>query len=437
LRKIKRIDSTAPCLPKRKRVCAYARVSSGKDAMLHSLSAQVSYYSALIQKNPAWAYVGVYTDEAVTGTKDSRAEFGRMLGDCRAGLIDMVITKSISRFARNTVTLLTTARELKALGVDILFEEQGLHTMSADGELMLTILASYAQEESRSASENRKWRVRKNYAEGKDAGYMHVYGYAYVAGDLIVVEEKAEYVRMMFADYLAGMGRNAIMKKLIRLGAPTSLGGRWSEQAVANILANEKYVGDMLLQKGYIADHLSKRWKSNEGELPKYYVKGHHEPIIGRETFDAVQAEIARRSTAQTKPAKAAESEFTGFIRCGRCGANFRRKQTATGTKYNKVVWACGTFDRYGKGACPAHSVPEDILKEKAAEALGLPEYDAAAFRERVEAITVPDDGIIVFHTRDGTDKEVAWRHRSRSESWTDGMREAARAKAKGGAADA
>ena len=163
---VSRIAPIAP-VQKRKRVAAYARVSSGKDAMLHSLAAQVSYYSELIQRNPQWEYAGVYADENLSGTKEARPEFQRMLRDCREGKIDRILCKSTSRFARNTVTLLETVRDLKALGIDVFFEEQNIHTLSADGELMLSILASYAQEESLSASENQKWRVRKNFEEGK------------------------------------------------------------------------------------------------------------------------------------------------------------------------------------------------------------------------------------------------------------------------------
>ena len=166
-REVKRVPLTKAALPTLARVAAYARVSSAKDAMRHSLLAQVSYYSGLIQRHPGWAYAGVYSDEAKTGTKDSREGFTRLLSDCRAGRVDAVITKSISRFARNTVTLLETVRELKGLGIDVYFEEQNIHTLSADGELMLSILASYAQEESLSASENQKWRVRKNFEEGR------------------------------------------------------------------------------------------------------------------------------------------------------------------------------------------------------------------------------------------------------------------------------
>ena len=166
-REVKQVTFTKAAIPKLTRVAAYARESSAKDAMHHSLSAQVSYYSGLIQNHPGWQYIGVYADEAKTGTKDTREGFVKLVSDCKAGKVDMVITKSISRFARNTVTLLETVRDLKALGIDVFFEEQSIHTLSADGELMLSILASYAQEESLSASENQKWRVRKNFEEGK------------------------------------------------------------------------------------------------------------------------------------------------------------------------------------------------------------------------------------------------------------------------------
>ena len=170
-----------PAQPKALRVAAYARVSSGKDAMLHSLSAQVSYYSNLIQNHPGWLYCGVFADEALTGTKENRAKFQCLLTECRAGNIDLIITKSISRFARNTVVLLQTVRELKSLGVDVYFEEQNIHSMSADGELMLTILASYAQEESLSASENQKWRIKKNFEDGKPWSGQ-ILGYRYENG---------------------------------------------------------------------------------------------------------------------------------------------------------------------------------------------------------------------------------------------------------------
>jgi len=431
-RKITKIESAAQ-MPTRQRVAAYARVSCGKDEMLHSLAAQVGFYSNLIQSKPEWEYVGVYADEAETGTKGSRPEFQRLIADCRAGRIDLVLTKSISRFARNTVTLLETVRQLKTLSVGVFFEEQNLNSLSNDGELMLTILASYAQEESRSVSENRKWRIRKDFKEGRPAGNIRIYGFDYKDGKLTVIPEEAEVVRMIFADYLSGLGKNAIMKKLVRLGVPTKCGGRWSESTVGSILKNEKFIGDTCLQKGFIADHLSKQWKPNSGELPKYYVENSHEAIINRETFNAAQVEMARRAAEANHPRKLTFSEFSRVITCGRCGAKFRKKMNGVGTKYAKASWACATYTYRGKHECAAKRIPEDILKEKCAEVLGLAEHDPAVFTAKVTAITVPDDGVIIFAFKDGSERTVTWKNRSRRESWTDEMKKTTRERAMGG----
>lgn len=226
-----------PKLERKKRVAAYARVSSGKDAMLHSLSAQVSHYSNLIQSRSDWEYVGVYADEAQTGTKESRADFQRLIADCRAGKIDMVVTKSISRFARNTVTLLQTVRELKSLGVDVYFEEQNIHTQSADGELMLTVLASYAQEESRSASENQKWRVKRNFEAGIPWNGMML-GYRLKGGKYEIVPEEAELVRRVYSAYLSGDGYLTIARQLNADGVPARFSGKWNPSVIAKILGN-------------------------------------------------------------------------------------------------------------------------------------------------------------------------------------------------------
>lgn len=434
-RKITKIEASA-AIPTRKRVAAYARVSCGKDEMLHSLAAQVSFYSDLIQRRTDWEFAGVFADEAETGTKDSRPEFQRLIAECRSGCVDMVITKSISRFTRNTVMLLETVRDLKERGIDVYFEEQNIHTESADGELMLTILASYAQEESRSVSENCKWRIRNDFKEGKPSNNIRIYGYDYKKGHLTVIPEEAVVVRMIFADYLSGMGRNAIMKKLTRLGIPTKNGGRWSETTVGSILCNEKFIGDMMLQKGYVADHITKRIKPNRGELPMYYVEGTHEAIIDKETFEAVQIEIARRSALSHHPRKKTLSEFSGIIHCARCGANFCKKVNTIGTKYAKVTWACRTFTYRGKHECAAKRIPEDILKAKCAEVLGLEEYDPEKFRAKVAAIIVPDDGVLIFEFYDRTQMTVMWENPSRRESWTDDMKAAARERAKEGHAN-
>ena len=233
------------------RVAAYARVSSGKDAMLHSLSAQVSYYSNLIQKHPGWQYCGVYADEALTGTKDTRENFQRLLTDCRAGKLDLIITKSISRFARNTVTLLETVRELKLLGINVYFEEQNIFTLSADGELMMTILASYAQEESRSASENQKWRIRANFKDGLPWNGT-VLGYRIENGVYEPVAEEAELVQLIFSLYNGGWGTYKIAKFLNKSGYRTRRGKQWTHGSLQKLLNNYAYTGNLLLQTTFM-----------------------------------------------------------------------------------------------------------------------------------------------------------------------------------------
>ena len=212
-----------------------------QEAMLHSLSEQISRYSAYIQSHPGWEYVGVYADEAYTGTKGERPKFQQMLSDCRAGKIDLILTKSISRFARNTVTMLETVRELKALGIDVYFEEQNIHSMSGDGELMLTILASFAQEESRSVSDNCKWRIRKDFSEGRPMNLSLLYGYKSEDGRIGIDEGEAAVVRDVFQAYLMGMGSVKIAARLREAKIPRRFGGEWTANHVVEMLTNEKY----------------------------------------------------------------------------------------------------------------------------------------------------------------------------------------------------
>ncbi len=366
MREIRKIAPKPTGPIKRKRVAAYARVSSGKEAMLHSLSTQVSYYNSYIGGRSDWEFAGIYADEALTGTKDARPEFQRLLTDCRAGKIDMVITKSITRFARNTVTLLETVRELKMLGIDVFFEKENIHTLSADGELMLTLLASFAQEESRSASENQKWRIRKMFEEGRpNTGKM--LGYRLLDGKLHVVPEEAVIVRQIFADYLDGMGIAAIANKLNRAGIAPARGVYWKDHTIRTVLRNEKYSGNMLLQKTYRFDHISKKKMVNRGERPKYYVENSHEAIIDKDTFAAVRDEIARRAVIYPVRHAVSAYPFTGIIRCGKCGAAYGRKHTATGTKYNKIAWICAASNKMGKDKCDSQRIPESILMERAA----------------------------------------------------------------------
>lgn len=427
MRKITKIERTIQKLVRRKRVAAYARVSSGKDAQLHSLSAQVSYYNSYIGSRGDWELIGIYADEALTGTKDSRPEFQRLLADCRAGKVDMVITKSLTRLARNTVTLLETVRELKSLDIDIFFEKENIHTLSADGELMLTLLASFAQEESRSASENVKWRIRKRFEQGL-ATNGSTLGYRFDNGTFCIIPEEAEIVRQIFMDVLSGMGINAIVKKMNRLGIPAKRGGLWSETTIKNILHNEKYAGDLLLQKYYHLDYISKKTVKNHGELPQYFVKDSHEPIVSREIFEQAQQELERRMKKfNIRKEPYGIHIFTGLIHCMLCNKNFRHKIANAGQNCEKPVWCCATFNTRGKNVCPSQQIPESILVAKTSEVLGFTDWDRETLLEHITEIQVPGHNRLVYVFKDGHTQEITWQNPSRRESWTEEMRQKAR----------
>ena len=417
---IRKLETSIPALPRRRRVAAYARVSSGKDAMLHSLSAQVSYYSQHIRRNPEWEYAGVYVDEALTGTKENREGFQRLLADCRAGKIDIVLTKSISRFARNTVTLLETVRELKALGVDVYFEEQNIHTESSDGELMLTILASYAQEESRSVSENCKWRIRQKFAQGIPAT-TPLTGYRIHKGEFSIEPEEAALIRMIFRDYEMGLGRNAIQRKLADMGARSRFGGEWTDAHLRELLRNEKYSGDILMQKYFRADHLSKQDIKNSGQIDRYFMQDHHTPIVDRETFQHVQdrMDLQRETHAGTGGRRGA---FSGMLHCTKCGKSYKRKTT-----HGKAAWQCSTFITLGKRFCHTKQIPEDILIATTVSVLGITEFDEEVFLNQIERIEVPAFNHLVYIFKDGHREERIWQDKSRRDSWTDEMRQQAR----------
>ena len=398
----------APAVPLT-RVAAYSRVSTGKDAMLHSLTAQISYYSDYIQPHPGWLFCGVFSDEATTGTKETRTGFQALLQECRAGKIDLVITKSISRFARNTVILLETIREPKALGIDVYFEEQNLHTISPDGELMITILASYAQEESLSASENQKWRIQKGFKAG--IPYDHtLLGYRFKDGHFEIEPEEAETVRRIYEMYLSGKGVQAIANELNRDGVPTRFGmSNWYIGCVQQILRNYTYTGNLLLQKTYRENHLTKKKLINTGQYPQYQVSNAHEPIISIEMFEAVQEEVKRRAKKyRPDNRKHMSYPLSGLIVCGCCGGRYRRKTTHSGP-----IWICSTYNTQGKDACPSKAIPEPAL-EKLVSAVDL---------DDLSALRVETDNQLVFCYKDGTESVKQWKDRSRAESWTPEMR--------------
>ncbi len=411
-----------PAIAKRERVAAYARVSCGKDAMLHSLSAQVSYYSQYIQQNPAWEYAGVYVDEALTGTKDSRPEFQRMLTDCKAGKIDRILTKSLSRFARNTVTVLESVRMLKSLGIDVYFEEGNIHSLGADSELILTLLASFAQEESLSVSENQKWRIRKGFEQGEVMCWRFMLGYRIEHGKAEIDPDGAEIVRDIFHRAIAGETYGSICRRLNAQGKTGALGKPFRSAHIRDILTNEKYTGNALLQKTFVRGHLSKRQVANKGDLPQYYATETHPAIIDEATFEAAQAIVRQHAERRRDCARPQRSEFTTKIRCPICGQAYKRV-TSNGT----VGWNCSTYQDKGKRYCRGKKIPEAVLKALVADVLELPCYEAPEMEAQIDHIEVPADNHLRLYLRGGRVEERIWKDRSRRESWTPEMKEKAR----------
>ena len=340
---LRKIEAAVPTIREKKKV-----VSMQSERMLHSLSAQVSYYSGLIQKNPDWKYAGVYADDFISGTNTvKRDEFKRMLADCEAGKIDIILTKSISRFARNTVDLLETVRHLKDLGVEVRFEKENIRSMDGDGELMLTILASFAQEESRSISDNVKWGIRKRMQNGIPNGHFRIYGYRWEGDELVIVPEEAEIVKRIFQNFLDGKSRLETERELAAEGITTRDGCRWVDSNIKVVLTNVTYTGNLLLQKEFISDPISKQRKKNRGELPQYYVEDTHPAIIDKATFDFVQEEMARRRELGPLANKSLNTScFTGKIKCttsGQTGAIWSSGTVAVRRKRRKapaVLWA-------------------------------------------------------------------------------------------------
>lgn len=408
-------------IAKKKNVCAYARVSMNDDGMLHSLNNQILFYKEEILSHPDWNFVGVFHDKPTTGTKEDRPEFSKMLKLCEEGKIDMIITKTISRFARNTVTTLKWSRELRQRGIDIYFESENIHTISSNGELFLSLYAAIAQAESLSVSENCKWRIKKAFQEGILTP-IKILGYNFENGSLKVNEKEALIVKEIFNLYLDGKGTNYIANELNQRGIKTKLGCEFTPKAIHVILINEKYCGNALLQKWYSKDHLTKEKVANNGEKDAYFVEESHQAIIDKETFEKVQIEMSKRAMKYAHECKCREYPFTKKIKCGICGKSYRRKIV-----HGKPVLICTTYDRKGKSMCPSKRIPEEILMKVSANILGIDEFDTDIFNDMVSFITVYNSNRLIFRFEDGTEQETYWKDKSRSESWTDEMREKAR----------
>lgn len=427
MKKIRKIETTLPVLPKRKRVAAYARVSEEKGRTFHSMSAQVSYYSSFIQRNKEWIYAGVYADEGISGTTDDRPEFQRMIEDCEKGKIDIIITKSISRFARNTIDLLETVRYLKDLGIEVRFESENISSLSDDGELMLTLLASFAQEESRSISENVKWGIRKGFQKGIVNSFC-IYGYRWDGEKFNIVPEEAEVIKLIFDNFLNGLSAEQTEKQLKEMGIKSYTGGHFSNTSIRAILRQEKYTGNSLLQKTYVENHITQKTKLNKGQLPMYYAENTHPVIIEKEIFDKVQTEIARRRELGVFANKAIKTTcFTSKIQCDNCGKNYRRSGKRQRKDPNEIYYIriCITKSEKGISHCHAKDVPEKVLEKYSAMVLGLEEFDEDIFLEEIEKIVVKGQDELIFHFYDGQIVHQKWESTARTDAWTEERREA------------
>ncbi len=350
---------------KKRRVAGYARVSTDHEDQTTSYEAQVDYYTSYIKSREDWEFVGIYTDEGISATNTRKREgFKSMIANALAGKIDLIVTKSVSRFARNTVDSLTTVRQLKDAGIEIYFEKENIWTLDSKGELLITIMSSLAQEESRSISENVTWGQRKRMADGKVSfAYSHFLGLDKdkETGKIVVNPEQAETVRLIFNLFLEGMTPHSVAMELTNRGIKTPAGKDvWNQQTVRRMLSNEKYKGDALLQKEFTVDFLQKKMKKNEGEVPQYYVEGNHEAIISPQVFELVQAELARRTKSGSR--YSGVSILSNKIKCGDCGSWYGSKVWHSTDRYRKVVYRCN--HKYDNGTkCETSHVTEEEVK--------------------------------------------------------------------------
>ena len=344
MKKITKIEpSSARPTAAKTRVAAYCRVSTGMDDQLVSLETQKNHYKELIGSNPEWVYAGLYYDEGISGTsKEKRPALQRMIADCEKGLIDRIMTKSLSRFARNTTDCLELVRKLLDLGITIYFEKENLDTGSMESELLLSIMSSLAESESVSISENNKWGVRHRFENGTFKIAYPPYGYESQDGVMVINEEEAKWVRWIFEQALSGVASAKIAKQLNEKQVPSRRNGNWTPTTIRGMLTNEKYIGDCLFQKTY-SDFRFKR-HTNNGERDQFYMEDHHEPIISREDFEAVGALIQQRAQEKNirknDPRFLSRYPFTSKLVCGECGTVFKRHINSTGSlKY--PVWVC------------------------------------------------------------------------------------------------
>ena len=394
----------AKCL----RVAAYCRVSTDDEEQKTSYEAQIGYYTEKINSNPEWQMAGIFADEGISGTQaQKRPEFLKMIRLCRQRKIDVILTKSLSRFARSTVDSLGYIRELRALGIAVISEKENINTLTAESEMLITIMSCFAQAESESISKNVSWGVRQSFKNGNvPMQYARLLGYRKGHdGNAEIIPEEAEVVKEIYRCYLDGMSMNLIADRLNEKGLTTKGGSSpYRKMVVQWILTNEKYTGDALLQKTYVTDCITKKMRKNNGELPMYLVKNHHEPIISRSDFNRVQEEMARRSSKRTiadKLTKTGQGKYSAkyalseLLICGECGEHYRRV-TWTAKGFKEVKWRCVSRIQYGKKKC--HSSPtvdEQALHRAIVSAINefceVKDDVAKALRESITEVLDPN----------------------------------------------
>jgi site-specific DNA recombinase len=362
---VEKAFATVEILAAKRKVAAYARVSTSSEEQMTSYEAQVDYFTKHIKANPAWEFVGIYTDEGISATSMKKRDgFNKMVTDAISGKVELIITKSLSRFARNTVDCLTTIRKLKEHNVEVYFEKENIYTLDSKGEMLLAILASFAQQESMSLSSNVTWGIRKRFSDGKvSLPYKQFLGYEKGEDDLPkIVEEEAKIIRLIYKLFLEGWSALSIAKHLTKMGVKTP-GGKdlWRTTTVKSILINEKYHGNAILQKSYTVDYLTKKKKMNEGEIPKYFVENSHPAIVTQEQYLLVQEELNRRT--KTPGLISTANCFSGRLICGDCGSQFGPKVWHSTSKYKRVVWQCNHKFQGEKKCRTPHFYEEDIKK--------------------------------------------------------------------------
>ena len=446
-RTIRETSDTTLRLFETKKVAVYARVSRESEVKHHSIEAQKQYLKEYINQHPFWDFAGYYVDEGVTGTKLDRPALNRMIDDAKEGKIDIILTKSVSRLGRNTSAVLKLLQELKEMDVTVVFDTEHISTADPEGMFYLQSQCIMAEATSKQNSDYQKWAIRNRFKEGIPS-YFRIYGYKMIDHQLYIVPEEAEVIKRIFDMYLSGMGHESIARQLTNEGIPSPENNRWRRLAVFRILTNERYTGDLLLQKWYRENHISKKTKRNKGDLPQYLIVDAHEAIISKEVFEATQAEIERRAKKVKKTVTKAKVTgtgnpkadqprlFTRLIHCGVCGGMYKYKYL-TMRSNNREVWICRNYFELGKEYCETKAIPENILIRTTLEVLleqklikgciSDSQLTSKLIHKHIQKIIAYANQTLEYHLKNGEIVTKEWRFDSRSKSWTPEMRQRAR----------